>query len=93
MDIAANILLKNSAGFKRKLYGFFAVICIFTAFFLLAQAVKTMDISIAYALWGAAGMLITGILDVMFYHVKLKSSALLGLLCMIIGIVIIQTMD
>ena len=90
LDILSNVLLKNSAGFKHKLWGCSAIMCILAAFFFLAQAVKTMDISIAYALWGAVGILLTSFIDVVFYHVKLRLSALLGILCMITGVILVQ---
>lgn len=93
LDILSNVLLKRSAGFKYRLWGCGAVAGILAAFFLLAQAVRTMDISIAYALWGAAGMLLTSFIDVVFYHVRLGKSALIGLLCMLTGIVLIQSLN
>ena len=93
LDMASNVLLKKSAGFRNKIYGISAILCIVTAFFMLGQAIRTMDLSIAYALWVAAGMLLTSFIDTTFFHVKLKGSALVGILCMITGIVLIQSLD
>jgi spermidine export protein MdtI len=91
LDVIANIFLKKSDGFKNKSWGFGAVILIIIAFATLSQAVKTMDLSVAYALWGASGLLLTTGLDVAFYGVKLKSMALIGIVCMMTGIVLIQS--
>lgn len=93
MDVFANILLKKSDGFKRKFWGIGAILCIVSAFSLLAQAVKTMDLSIAYALWGAVGMLLTTSIDIAFYRVRLKSRALVGIVFMVAGIVLIQSLN
>lgn len=93
MDVTSNILLKKSVGFRQKLWGFCALACVFAAFFFLSQAIKTMEVSTAYAMWGAAGMLTTGFIDIIFYQVRLKNSALFGMLLMIIGIIIIQTLN
>ncbi len=93
MDILSNILLKKSAGFKFKLWGGSAIFCVLCAFLFLAQAVRTMDLSVAYVLWGAAGILLTTFIDVIFYHIKLRESGVIGLLCMITGIILIQSLN
>ncbi len=53
IDIAANMALTRSNGFKRKLWGALAILLVLSAFTLLAQAVKEIDLAIAYASWGA----------------------------------------
>ena len=56
-DVLANICLKKSQGFKYKLYGFLAISLVGFAFLCLAYAISIMDLSIAYALFGACGLL------------------------------------
>lgn len=91
LDLAANVCLKKSRGFKDKSWGFGSVTCIILAFIMLSQAVKTMELSVAYALWGATGLLLTTGLDVAFYGVRLKGVAVLGIASMITGIVLIKS--
>ena len=91
LDVIANIFLKKSDGFKNKLWGMGAVVLIIIAFIALSQAVKTMDLSIAYALWGAMGLLLTTGLDIAFYGVRLKGVGVAGILCMVTGIVLIKS--
>ena len=62
-DVLANICLKKSQGFKYKLYGFLAISLVGFAFLCLAYAISIMDLSIAYALFGACGLLLTTIID------------------------------
>lgn len=59
LEIAANILLKMSNGFKRYWIGILSLIAVLGAFSALAQAVKGIELSIAYALWGAFGIIAT----------------------------------
>lgn len=61
-DVLANICLKKSQGFKYKLYGFLAISLVGFAFLCLAYAISIMDLSIAYALFGACGLLLTTII-------------------------------
>jgi len=49
-----------------------------------------MDLSIAYAFWGAAGLILTTFVDMTFYGLRLKNSAIAGIACMITGIVLIK---
>ena len=58
-DVIANVCLKKSNGFANKKYGFASLALIGVAFLLMAQALVTLDLSIAYAVWGALGILLT----------------------------------
>lgn len=91
LDIVANICLKKSSGFKNKPWGYGAVIMIILAFIMMTQAVKTMDLSIAYALWGALGLILTTGIDIAFYGVRLNGSGIAGIVCMVTGIMLIKS--
>lgn len=52
LEIIANVFLKFSDGFRRKLYGILSLVAVLAAFSALSQAVKGIDLSVAYALWG-----------------------------------------
>lgn len=89
-DVLANIYLKKSQGFKRKLYGLLAVSLVGLAFLCLAYAISVMDLSIAYALFGAFGLLLTTIIDKFFFGLHIKPLGAIGLITMITGIVLIK---
>lgn len=59
LEIAANIFLKYSNGFKKPLYGVLSLASVLLAFSALAQAVKGIDLSVAYAVWGGFGIIAT----------------------------------
>ena len=52
LEIIANVFLKFSDGFRRKIYGILSLAAVLGAFSALSQAVKGIDLSVAYALWG-----------------------------------------
>lgn len=54
LEIVANVFLKFSDGFRRKFYGLMSIAAVLGAFSALSQAVKGIDLSVAYALWGAS---------------------------------------
>lgn len=90
-DVLANICLKKSQGFKYKLYGFLAISLVGFAFLCLAYAISIMDLSIAYALFGACGLLLTTIIDKLFFGLlRIKPLGIIGLMTMITGIILIK---
>jgi len=52
LEIVANIFLKYSNGFRRPIHGVLSLAAVLAAFSALSQAVKGIDLSVAYALWG-----------------------------------------
>ena len=53
LDLCANICLKKSNGFTQKRYGIAALSFVVLSFFCLAHLIRIMDLSIAYAMFGA----------------------------------------
>lgn len=92
IDVLANIFLKKSAGFTNKKYGSLAILSVVIAFIALAEAIKIMDLSIAYALFGAFGILLTTIVDKAFFGLKIKFLGIAGIITIITGIVLIKTL-
>jgi spermidine export protein MdtI len=59
LEIVANVFLKFSDGFRGKFYGLMSIAAVLGAFSALSQAVKGIDLSVAYALWGGFGITAT----------------------------------
>lgn len=89
-DVIANIFLKKSNGFHNKKYGFASLALIGAAFLFLAQALVTLDLSIAYAVWGALGILLTTCVDKAFFGLRIKPLGFAGIATMISGIVLLK---
>lgn len=89
-DVLANIFLKKSHGFKYKLYGVLAISFVGMAFICLAIAITLMDLSIAYSLFGAFGLLLTIVIDKLFFGLQIKPLGVMGIFTMILGIVLIK---
>lgn len=89
LEMAWALLLKQSEGFTRlgATTGF--VITLFLSMFLLAQALKTLPVGSAYAVWtgiGAAGTAIVGMIWLGESRDALKLVSLAMLLAGIIGL-------
>ena len=83
LDIAANVMLAKSCGFKKRLWGVIALLLVGLAFFCLSLAVHTLPLTIAYASWGAIGILGTSLSGWLIFGQKLKPAAYAGMVLLL----------
>ena len=90
LEILANVLLKFSDGFRRKIYGLLSIAAVLGAFSALSQAVKGIDLSVAYALWGGFGIAATIAAGWVLFGQRLNHKGWAGLLLLVVGMVLIK---
>jgi len=90
LEILANIFLKYSHGFRRPLYGLSSLIAVLAAFTALAQAVKSIDLSVAYALWGGFGIVATAAAGWILFGQRLNARGWTGIGVLLVGMVLIK---
>jgi len=90
VEIMANVLLKLSDGFKKKGYGLLSLIAVLVAFSALGQAVKGIDLAVAYALWGGLGLLATIGFGWILFGQRLNWIGGLGIVLLLLGMAIIK---
>ena len=90
LEILANVLLKFSDGFRRKLYGLMSIAAVLGAFSALSLAVKGIDLSVAYALWGGFGIAATIAAGWVLFGQRLNHKGWAGLLLLVVGMVLIK---
>lgn len=90
LEIFANILLKMSDGFRKKWLGFLSLLSVLGAFSALAQAVKGIDLSVAYALWGGFGIAATMAAGWIMFNQRLNIKGWIGLALLLVGMVMIK---
>ncbi|MCV2353824.1 multidrug efflux SMR transporter [Paucibacter sp. B2R-40] len=92
-DIAANMMLEKSNGFKNRAWGFGAIAMLWLAFLMLGQAIKSIDLAIAYAMWGSIGILGTSICGRLLFGHRLKPIAWLGIALVIAAVLILSLVE
>ena len=90
LEIVANVFLKFSHGFRCPFYGVLSLIAVLTAFSALAQGVKCIDLSVAYALWGGFGLVATVAAGWILFGQRLSSRGWLGVGLLLVGMVLIK---
>lgn len=90
LEIVANVFLKFSDGFRQKVYGILSLLAVLGAFSALSQAVKGIDLSVAYALWGGFGIAATLAAGWILFGQRLNYKGWLGVILLVSGMVLIK---
>ncbi|ABM31321.1 SMR family transporter [Paracidovorax citrulli] len=75
---------------SRRVPGIIGIFCILASFTALAQAVKGIDLSIAYALWGGTGIVLTSMAGWALFRQRLGRQAFAGILLIVAGISLLK---
>lgn len=90
LEIMANVFLKFSDGFRRKFYGILSLAAVLAAFSALSLAVKGIDLSVAYALWGGFGIAATLAAGWILFGQRLNPKGWIGVALLLVGMVMIK---
>ena len=90
LEIIANVFLKFSDGFRRKAYGLLSIAAVLGAFSALSQAVKGIDLSVAYALWGGFGIAAPLAAGWIMFGQRLNHKGWIGLVLLLAGMIMIK---
>lgn len=90
LEVGGTWLLKLSDGMKRKAHGALGVALVIGAFAALAQAIRGMDLSVAYAVWGGAGLVITAIVGALVFGQRIRPGGWAGMGLVIAGVVALK---
>ncbi len=90
LEIVANIFLKFSDGFRHKIYGMLSLVAVLAAFSALSQAVKGIELSVAYALWGGFGVAATVAAGWILFGQRLNRKGWFGLGLLLLGMMLIK---
>lgn len=91
LDVAANLASTKSNGFARRGWGALSILLVLAAFALLAEAVKGMELPVAYAVLGATGIFGTAICGRLFFGQKLKPVGWVGLALIFGAVLVLHT--
>ena len=90
LEVAGTCLLKLSDGMKRRLAGGAGIVLVCGAFASLAQAIRGMDLSVAYAVWGGGGLVITAIIGALVFGQRIHPSGWAGIALVVAGVVALK---
>jgi small multidrug resistance pump len=89
-EVVATTALKASDGFTRPLPVAILAAGYGLAFYLLAQALRTIPVAIAYAIWSGVGIVLVAVIGRVAFGQRLDAQALSGMALVILGVVVMQ---
>lgn len=90
-EVIATTFLQKSEQFSRLVPTLIMAAFYAASFFLLSQALKSLPLGVAYAIWGGLGIVLTAIISVVVFKHSLDVPAIAGI-CMIVGGVVVVNM-
>jgi spermidine export protein MdtI len=89
LDIVANLLMKKSESFQKKIYGIPGLVCVCLAFTLLTQ-VTSMDLSVAYTLWGGMAILGSTLGAWIFFRQRIRLQGWIGIALILLALICLE---
>lgn len=86
LEIAANVLMKQSHGFAFKRPAIAAIACALAAFTALSFAIEGIQLSVAYGIWGGVGLVATTVLGMVMFGERLRRSGWVGVGLIMVGV-------
>ncbi|MCK1734909.1 multidrug efflux SMR transporter [Bradyrhizobium sp. 138] len=89
-EVTASALLQQSAQFTRPGPTLAMVMFYAASFYALSVAIRVIPMSIAYAIWGGVGIILTTTVSFVLFRQILDSAAFVGIALIVSGVVIIN---
>ncbi|REC52725.1 QacE family quaternary ammonium compound efflux SMR transporter [Chryseobacterium piscium] len=90
LEVVGSSFMKASHGFTKLLPTVVTVVAYLVCFFFLSQALKSIPLGIAYAIWGGLGIVLTAIISVVVFKQSLDIPAIIGIILIVAGVVVMN---
>lgn len=89
-EIVGTLLLKASDGLTKLIPSIGVVIGYLTAFALMSQSLKKLDVGITYAIWSGVGIIGAAVGGYFFFDQQLSKLNIIGIGIIILGVVVMN---
>jgi small multidrug resistance pump len=89
-EVAGTVALKQSEGFTKLGPAVFAGFFYVVAVWLMAIAMRQLEMGVTYAVWAASGTAFTALVGVAFYGEQVSASKFCGILLVLLGVFVLS---
>ena len=89
-EVVGTVALKYSDGFSKVFPSGAAATCYALAIWLMAVAMRHLDMGVTYAVWAATGTAATALVGIALFGEQLGTVKALGLVCVVGGVVMLH---
>ena len=90
VEVTATAALPRTEGLSNSGWSAFVIGGYAVAIWLLAKIVKTMPVSVAYAVWSGAGTALVAVIGVLVLGERLGGLKVTGLAAIVVGVVLVN---
>ena len=87
LEVAGTTSMKLSQGFTRLVPSVLLFVCYVASFVALTLALKTIEVSVAYAVWAGVGTALVAAIGIVYFREELTALKLVSILFIIVGVV------
>lgn len=89
-EVAGTVALRHSSGFTKPFPAALAGLFYVVAIWLMAVAMRQLDMGLTYAVWAASGTAAIALVGVVFYGEHTSALQLVGLSLVVLGVVLLN---
>lgn len=90
LEVLGSSFMKASDGFSKLLPTTITIIAYIACFFFFSQALKSIPLGIAYAIWGGLGIVLTALISVIIFKQSLDLAAIIGIILIVAGVFVMN---
>ncbi|RUT31983.1 multidrug efflux SMR transporter [Paenibacillus zeisoli] len=86
-EVAGTISMKLSAGFTKWQPSLLLVVCYICSLIFLTLTLKTIQVSVAYAIWSGMGIVMITLIGFLFFAENINLSKAISIILILIGVI------
>ncbi|MGV7106837.1 DMT family transporter [Flavobacterium sp. U410] len=90
LEVIGSSFMKASNGFSKLLPTTISIVAYIACFFFFSQALKSINLGIAYAIWGGLGIVLTAIISMVIFKQSLDVPAIVGIILIVAGVFVMN---
>lgn len=87
LETLGTTFMKNSEGFTKLLPALGTLLTYGLCFILLSMSLKKIPVSVAYAIWGAAGITIISVIGIFVFKESISVLKMVSILFIVLGVI------
>ncbi|QJT09521.1 DMT family transporter [Oceanidesulfovibrio marinus] len=87
LELGGTMAIKYSQGFSRLIPSICVIGLYSASFYFMSQAVKKIELGVAYAVWSGVGIVATSVLGVLLFHESITLRKFISIAVILIGVV------
>lgn len=90
LELFSTSMLKASEGFTKLMPSIVFIGGMGSSFYLMSQALMTIPLSVAYAVWSGVGTALTALIGILIWKEQLNIYSGIGVVLIVIGVVLLN---